>query len=160
MSHPLAEQVQQSLSGWKPGDGRQTLAAAHPESGWNFSATFEKAESLGGAAWELALQRTGEAPEGFTLKEWAVRTANKVSGLLESLKVYEVDTGEGTALLRSDGPQARGTARAYYELVLNGSSTAILRRFQSDTTPGSKRQQVPFAITYEALGQVVEAIVS
>jgi hypothetical protein len=158
MSRPLAEPVQQSLSEWKPGDGRHTFSAAFPDAGWNLAATFDKAESLGGAAWEIALQRTGEAPEGCTLKGWAERTANQMSGLLESLRVYEVDSSEGIALLRSDGPQARGSARAYYELVLNGTSTATLKRFQSDIAPGSKRQQVPFAITYEALGQVVEAI--
>jgi hypothetical protein len=159
MSRPLAELVQQSLSEWKPGEGRQTLAAAFPDAGWNLTATFDKAESLGGAAWEIALQRIGEAPEGFALKSWAERTANQMSGLLEALKVYEVDNGEGFALLRSDGPQARGTVRSYYELILGSTSTATLRRYQSETTPGSKRKQVSFAVTYEAVGQVADAIV-
>ena len=62
-------------------------------------------------------------------------------------------------MLRSDGPQVRGTARSYYELTLAGTTTATLRRYQSDTTPGSKRQQIAFALTYETLGQVVKAIV-
>jgi len=43
-------------------------------------------------------------------------------------------------------------------LTLAGTSTATLRRYQADATPGSKRQQVAFALTYETLAQVVEAI--
>jgi len=155
----LAEQVQRSLSEWKPtGGGRRVFATAYPEAGWNFTATFEKAETVGGSAWESALQRIGDTPAALTLKSWAERSANRVSGLLESLKLYEIDDANGTALLRSDGPQARGTARSYYELTLTGTTAASLKRYQADTTPGSKRQQIAFALTYDSLGQVVEAI--
>jgi hypothetical protein len=155
----LAEAVQRSLSEWKPaGDGRHTLAQAYPDAGWNLAATFEKVESVGGSVWELALDRTGAVPASLTLKAWAERVANQVSGMLERLKVYEIDDANGVALLRSDGPQARGTIRSYYEVALNGVSNATLRRFHADTTPGTKREQVAFALTYESIGQVVEGL--
>jgi len=147
----LAEAVQRSLSEWKPeGGGRQTFSGPLADAGWNLAVTFDRVEGLGGSVWELALDRTGAAPEGLALKSWADRVANQVSGMLERLKVHEIDSANGVALLRSDGPQVRGTARSYYEVTLNDVSKATLRRFQGDMTPGTKREQVAFALTYES----------
>ena len=155
----LAEAVQRSLSEWKPaGGGYQTFSQPFPDAGWNLTVTFDRAEGLGGSVWALTLDRTGAAPGSLTLKAWADRVANQVSGMLERLKVYEIDTANGIALLRSDGPQARGTVRSYYEVTLEGLSKATLLRFQGDTTPGTKREQVAFALTYESIGQVVEGM--
>lgn len=155
----LAEAVQQSLSEWKPtGGGRHTLAQAYPDAGWALTATFEKAEALGGSAWELALDRTGDVPQGFTLNMWAEGVAERVSGLLETLKVHEIDELEGVALLRSEGPQVRGSNRNYYEVTLEGVAQATLQRFRGDTTPGSRRERIAFALTYESIGQVVAGI--
>src|SRR4051812_33909451 len=137
MSSNLAEAVQRSLSEWKPtGGSYQTLSQSFPDAGWNLTVTFNRVEGLGGSVWELTLDRTGAAPEGLTLKVWADRVANQVSGMLERLRVHEIDTANGIALLRSDGPQVRGTARSYYEVTLNDVTKATLRRFQGDTTPG------------------------
>jgi hypothetical protein len=151
----LAETIQKSLSEYRPaGAGRQTFAQNLPE--WTLTASFDKIETLGGLVWEMELDRTGEAAKGTTLRTWAERSAERVSGLLESLKVYEIDEAHGFAILRSDEPTARGTARTYTEVILKDTAKATVRRYQADTTPGSKRSQIPFAITHESLAKLVE----
>lgn len=146
----LAEQVQKNLSA---GETRVEL----PGGAGRLAASFEKAESLGGSLRELSLERAG--PDGATMREWADKVAANTGGLLERLKVYEIDEPRNHALLRSETPQARETARNYYEVALEGTTSATLRRFRGDTTPGKGREQVPFALTYETIGQVVEGLV-
>jgi len=153
----LADQVRQSLSDWKPASGDAvTFGQAFPDAGWQLSIAFEKSESLGGSVQRLELDRTADAPAGLTLNAWAESVANRVSGLLEKLKVHEIDDLEGVAMLRSEGPQVRGTARNYYEVELTGTEKATVERYRGDTTPGSRRERIPFALTYEGIGQVVE----
>ena len=47
------------------------------------------------------------------------------AGLLEPLKVYEVDDTRNEAVLRSEAPAAKGDALSYYEIRLSGLSTAV-----------------------------------
>jgi hypothetical protein len=79
--------------------------------------------------------------------------AERVSGLLEPLAIYEVDEARNEAILRSEEPSRKGEALAYYEVRLVGLSCATVRRFASTrTTPG--RTQVAFAITHETLAKL------
>src|SRR5262245_13695315 len=150
----LAENLLPKLSEWSPaGSGRHSWAAAFPAQGWTARLTADKADTLSCLAWEFTLARTCEPPTGLTLKSWAAAIADRATGLMEPLKGYEVDEARNEAVLRSEAPAKRGEALAYYELRLNGLSGAIVRRFTGTKTE-SGRNQVAFAITYEALAKL------
>ena len=118
--------------------------------GWSVTLTAEKAESLSCALKELALER-GE-PVREELRAWADRVANQATGLMEPLRVLEVDAAVGTALLRSEAPAPRDGKVEYYELTLqrNARSSASLRRYVADRTGGA-RETVPFVLTHDAI---------
>lgn len=88
----------------------------------------------------------------------ARRYADRVTGLLESLTVYEVDPDRHIALLRSDTPAARGEAVAYYEISLTPSELKLCRWEGSRNASG--RKQVSFALTNEALIKLVEDLLN
>ena len=150
----LAESLLPKLSDWAPaGNGRHSWAAAFPPHGWTVGLTADKADTLSCLAWELTLSRTAAPPAGLTLRAWAAGIANRVTGLMEPLKVYEVDDTRNEAVLRSEAPAKKGDAVAYYEVRLNGLTTAVVRRYTGNKT-ASGRDQVAFAITHEALAKL------
>jgi hypothetical protein len=155
----LAEKLLPKLSEWAPaGDGRHSWAAAFPECGWTVRIAADKADSLSCLVWELALDRTNEAPVGLSVKDWATSVIERVGGLMEDLKLYEVDTTRNEAVLRSDTPAKRGEKLAYYEVVLQGVSAAVVRRFSATkSVPG--REQTAFALTHEVLAKLAGDIV-
>lgn len=150
----LTEKLLPELSEWRPaGLGRHSLAAGFPADGWSVQLTADKTDTLSCLVWELALDRTSAAPEGATVKAWAEGVAARVVGLLEPLKVLEVDAVRGEALLRSAAPAKKGEAVAYYEVRLFGTSRADVRRFTASRT-ASGRTQVAFALTHEVLAKL------
>ena len=150
----LTESLLPKLSEWRPaGDGRHSLAVAIPEAGWTANLTADRADSLSCLVWELTLARTGDAPDGFALKTWAEGVAKRATGLLEPLRVLEVDAPRGEALLRSDSPAKKGERLAYYEVKLFGTDRAIVRRFAGSRAE-SGREQVAFALTHEVLAKL------
>src|SRR5690349_1116460 len=115
----LAETLQGKLASWRPaGEGRHSWSESFPEAGWAVGLAADRTDTVGCLAWELTLTRTGAAPAVLTLKGWADGIAGRVSGLLEDLKVVEVDDTRHEALLRSDGPSVRGDDVLYYEVHL------------------------------------------
>lgn len=148
----LAERLLPRLSEWRPaGAGRHTWSEAL--GGWAVHLAADKAESLSCLAWELTLARTGDAPDGLTVKDWAAGVTDRVTGLLEGLELYEVDTTRDEAVLRSETPSTRGGRLGYYEVHLFGTAKAVVRRFAADkAVPG--REQVPFALTHEVLAKL------
>ena len=153
----LSETLLPKLSEWQPaGAGRHSMT--HSARGWTVGLTAEKADSLSCLVWELALQPTEPAAEPFGLKAWAAGVASRVTGLVEPLTVHEIDNTRGEALLRSTSPSARADALAYYEVSLNTSGRAVVRRFNgSKAKPG--REQVPFALTHEVLAKLAGDVV-
>ena len=150
----LAENLLPKLSDWKPaGSGRHSWVAAAPEAGWTVQLTADKADSLSCLAWELSLTRTGEAPEGLTLRGWAEDVAKRATGLLEPLRLLEVDDTRGEVILRSDSPAKMGERLAYYEVKLTGTDRATVRRFNASRTERG-REQVAFALTHEVLAKL------
>lgn len=150
----LAESLLPKLSEWTPaGAGRHSWAAAFPAEGWTVRVAADKADSLSCLVWELSLERTAEPPAGLTLKTWAEAIADRAGGLMEPLKVYEVDETRGEALLRSDEPARKGEGLAYYEVRLAGLTGATVRRFAA-SRGSAVRTQVAFALTHEALARV------
>jgi hypothetical protein len=144
------------LAKWRPGGGRQTLNVPNEGSGWGVSLTADRADDVGCLVWEMTVRRAAPAAGGdaAALKGWAERVARRATGLLESLKVVEVDAARDEAILRSDEPARRGEDLFYYEVHLKGSGSAAVRRYQGARTGAGRREQVGFAVTHEALAKL------
>lgn len=150
----LTEPLLPKLSEWRPaGAGRHSWAEAFPAAGWTVRVAADKTDTLSCLVWELTLARTGDAPAGLTLATWAAAVATRVGGLMEPLKVHEIDEHRGEAVLRSVAPSKKGDALAYYEVRLQGTTSAVLRRFTASKTE-SGRDQVAFALTHETIARV------
>jgi hypothetical protein len=149
----IANILRRKLAEAAPASGRHELLFTEESCPWTIHLTAERHDEWSTVAWELSLRR-GTSFDG-DLADWAERVANNVSGLMESIKVVEVDRVRNEALLRSIQPESRDGQLFYYEFVLHGTSAATLRRFQAWPEPGHKRTQVPFALTNEALGKLV-----
>jgi hypothetical protein len=79
--------------------------------------------------------------------------ALRATGLLEPLRVIEVDAGRNEAVLRSTAPARKGERVAYYEVRLYGLDRAVVHRFTAERTQ-SGREQVAFALTHEVLAKL------
>jgi len=146
------EAVLGKLADWRPPEGRQSLTVTDEAGGWATTLTVDRADQLGCLVWELS-SRKG-APVALPLDAWAQRVAERVTGLLESLKVVEIDANRGEALLRSESPAARAEQVSYYEVLLGIAGHAGLRRFIGPRTGPGKRQQTAFALTHEAVAKL------
>jgi len=120
---------------------------------WTAHLIFDRRDELSGRLREVTLHRNGAA-EG-SVQDWAERVAKRVVGLLEPLKVVEVDAVRQQALLRSAAPTAKGENLFFYEVVLRGTANAVFRRFQGTQQPGKPREQIAFALTHESLAKLV-----
>ena len=137
----------------EPGEaGRSTVVVPHQD--WSVAFDVERADQVGCVLWAVELRRA--EPAGGDVKAWAERTAQRVTGLLETLHVLEVDEPRRQALLRSGTPAARETGVQYYEVRLNGAEQASVQRYLGFPRSSEKRQQVAFTLTYEALAKLVE----
>jgi hypothetical protein len=144
----------EKLANWRPG-GRETLHVAGEGAPWSADVTADCVDLVGGRLWELTLRRAGLACDAAALKERAGRVADRVTGLLEPLKLVEVDEPRCTALVRSDDPDQRGDDLFYYEALFHGDGTIDFRRYQGSHQPGSRRRQVAFTLTHDALAKLV-----
>jgi len=153
-----ANLLQEKLSEWHPEGGRQSWS--HADDGWVLHLAADRNDLLATQAWEMTLTRTGD-PLKRTVRQWADSIAASASGLLEDLKVIEVDAERDTAQLRSDEPSRKGPLAAYYEVVLHGGAKqAVVRRYQADVKAGTGRVQTAFALTHESLAKLSEDITS
>ena|SRR5437879_1035340 len=148
----------QKLAEWKPpaGGERGALAATDPAAGWTATVTADRNDGLSTLVWELTVRRPrDQAPSGGdALRAWADRSASRVTGLMEPLKVIEVDVLKNAAILRSDEPASRADKVFYYEVFLKGCHEAAVRRYQVAREPGQPREQVAFPLTHEALAKL------
>ncbi|MFO0822079.1 MAG: hypothetical protein U0792_02995 [Gemmataceae bacterium] len=150
----LPEALLPKLSDWRPaGAGRHSWAEAFPAAGWTVRIAADRTDSLSCLVWELSLTRTADVPAGLTLANWAGAIATRVGGLMEPLKVHEVDEIRGEAVLRSVAPAKKGTDLAYYEVRLTGLTSAVVRRYTASKLE-SGREQVPFALTHEVMAKL------
>jgi hypothetical protein len=120
---------------------------------WTARLTLDNHDVLGCLVWELSLSRT--KPLGGSAKDWGELLAQRVTGLLEPLKLHESDGGRQLTMLRSEAPTSRGPALQYYEIELRGLTELCLRRYQGFLEPGKKREQIAFALTYEGLAKLL-----
>jgi hypothetical protein len=150
----LAETLLQRLAKWRPDSDRQTLDVTDPQSGWIARLEADHVETLGCRLWELTLKPSQPAND-VDLASCADRAAGRVTGLLEPLRVVEVDRTRGLAQLRSDRPGQRADGQFYYEVLLHADGTTQLRRYQAPDKDQPRRRQVAFTLTHEALAKLV-----
>jgi len=121
--------------------------------------TIDKADALSCQLGEVALTRaTPTAWNGPALKAKAEAIAGKVTGLLEPLRLIELDGLRTEAILRSTAPTSRSDKRFHYELRVTGAGSATLTRFQAGLERTAKREPVGFSLTHEALGKFLDDV--
>jgi hypothetical protein len=150
--------VLEKLAEWRPGRGRHTLGVPDEATGWATAVTADRADELGCLVWEMAVRRSTTLPGGDAraLRAWGDRIAARARGLLEMLKVVEVDAERDEAILRSDTPTAKGEERFYYEVHLKATGSASVRRYHGSLAGQGKREQIAFALTHEALARLAD----
>jgi hypothetical protein len=136
----------------EPPTGQPEVVIAHQ--GWTVSLRPEARDTLGCALDELRLERAG-APADGEPRPWAERISRTVTGLLEPLKLIEVDAPRKIALLRSAAPTPGDPGLRYYEVELHGSARATVRRYRGYQEIGHRREQIPFTLTHEALAKLI-----
>src|SRR5436309_3097108 len=105
-----AEVIFETLAGWQPaGPGPHATRVALDGPVEALTLTAARADGLSCLLDELsvAYRDAGEVT-AESLTRLAVAAAERVTGLAEPLKVYEVDARQGRALLRSATPAERG----------------------------------------------------
>ena len=125
--------------------------------GWTVTLVAEKRDALSCALTELTLNNN--APITEELSAWAARVAKQASGLMEPLRVLEVDAQLGKAILRSQAPARSDGKVLYYELLLERTTrtSAVLRRYAGSN--GEPRETVPFVLTNDAIVKLATDIV-
>jgi hypothetical protein len=155
------EAALRKIADWPTGEGRRTLVLPDDGSGWQSAVTTDHHDAVGCLVWEIEASR--KAPPGNdSLEGWAHRAAMRVTSLLERLKVVEVDQQRNEALLRSETPgvPARSeSGSSYYEIVLQGTQRASVRRFRGPKSR-NRREQVAFALTNEMLARLLADLLS
>lgn len=157
----LAETLLPKLDDWRPaGEGRHAVSLALPEFGWAVGLTADRADSVGCRLTHLEVTRTAPvAEDADALEAQARRAAGRVTGLLEPLRLVEIDHGRHVALLRSEAPAAKGEKVQYYEVKFTGRNRVTVERFKANTVGRAGREAIPFALTHEALAKLVDDLV-
>ena len=154
----LDEILLRKLAEWRPDTANPTLSLTDPAGAWSVTLDAEAVETIGSRLRQVSV-RPVTATVTAPLREQADRLAREVTGLLEPLRVIEVDNGPGVAQLRSQAPAQRDGANRYYEVTRHADGTTHLGRYQ--TRPAeSKRQAIPFSLTHEALGKIVRDFIA
>lgn len=150
--------LRQKLSEAPPGAVRRDILAADADTGWTVRLTIDKNDELSCLIHELVVRRS--SPAAADLPSWAEHLAGQLKGLMEALVVLEVDTERNQAILRSDSPTRRNDVRSYFEVLLTGTNSALLRRYQVPAEGMHKREHVSFAITHDGLFKLVDDLTS
>jgi len=152
----LERTLLQKLAEWRPDKSASPLTVTGPD-GWTVGLTIDRNEEIAARVQEVALRRTEPVQD---VRGWADRLCARATGLLEPLTLIEVDAGQGTAQLRSQGPTQRDEAVFYYEVLLSTKGEATVRRYQAKAGGGKKREQVGFALTHEVLARFVDDLIA
>jgi hypothetical protein len=154
----LAEALLPKLASWRPaGEGPHGISVSLPEHGWTVQLTAERVDTVGILLVEVEATRdTHVSEDQAALESHVRRAAGRATGLLEPLRLVEMDRVHHVALLRSDAPPQRGDSVSYYEVKFLGRNRVTLTRFQARKGSPAQRKAVPFALTHEALAKVVD----
>jgi hypothetical protein len=150
----LDEQLLQKLAKWRPDSTSDRLTVDDTASGWRADVKAEQVDTIGCRLHEVGVARLAPLDNPAPLADRARRVADRVTGLLEPLRLVETDAGQGVAQLRSEEPAVKGETLSYYEVTLHDHGAARVGRYEANQA-GGKRQAVPFTLTHEALGKLV-----
>jgi hypothetical protein len=154
------EMILEQLASWQPtGPGPHRLQLTWDRPGQSATIHAARQDTLSSLVNELFVV-TGDVADcsAAELTERAAGLAQRITGLAEPLKVYEVDSGQRKALLRSATPTERGGRLSYFELVLSGRHGAHLHRYQV-TKSGSPRVAASFPLTHDTIAKVIGEII-
>ena len=154
----LDEILLQKLAEWRPDTANPTLSLTDPAGAWSVTLDAEAVETIGSQLRRVSV-RPVKAKVTVPLREQADRLARDVTGLLEPLRVVEIDDGAAVAQLRSHAPAQRDGAARYYEVTRHADGTTQLGRYQTRPAEG-KRQAIPFSLTHEALAKIVRDFIA
>ena len=155
----IAETFLPKLNEWVPvGADRHHLIEPVAETGWTVDLSADRVDSLGCRLWEISLTRDAEPIANADLKRQALTVAERATGLMEPLHFIELDELRGEALLRSEAPAKRGAVLAYYEVLMSSGRRITMCRFERSLEK-SRRQQVAFALTHEAIAKLIDDLV-
>ncbi|GIW81256.1 MAG: hypothetical protein KatS3mg105_3063 [Gemmatales bacterium] len=150
----LNQTLLHKLGEWRPAENkRSSMSISDSESGWAVDITAERNDEMGCKIWELTLRRL--VPSSVLLSTWAERCAERVTSLLQRLKVVEIDKVRQEAQLRSLSPTQTGDTVFYDELILTGNHRAVLKRFEAGKALQTPRRQIAFPLPHEALAKLV-----
>jgi len=155
----ILKRLRQKLAETPPSNERHGLQVDDADSGAAVNLTIVKRDALSSLAWEVCVRRT--APAHRDMRTWGENIAERVTSLLAPLRLIEVDTQRNQALLRSVVGARHQDDPTYFEVILDGTTTATVRRFQASTYPQAegaavpRREQVAFALTHEGLLKLV-----
>jgi hypothetical protein len=157
----LAEALLPKLADWRPaGEGRQATSIGLPDQGWTVGLTADHTDSVGCRLTQIRADRTVPvADDDLALEAHARRAAGRVTGLLEPLRLVEVDRGQHVTVLRSDAPATKGDSVQYYEIKFAGRNRVTVERLRATKTGPAGRESVPFSLTHEALAKLVDDLV-
>lgn len=147
----LAKTLRQNLNDPSHGADGTVTAAAGP---WQATASAPHRDKVGAEIQELTVERASPGPG--TVKSWADQFAGSNTGLLEPLKVQEVDRGRDEALIRSSPPSKSDGNVDYYEVKMHGTQKASVKRYRA--TGDGTRQDVPFPLTHDSIGKLVDSL--
>src|SRR3954470_22469404 len=146
----LAETLLERLDDWRPaGEGRHSVNIALPEHGWTVGLTADRADSVGCRLTQVEATRAEPVADDAALEAHARRAAGRVTGLMEPLRLVEIDRGRHVALLRSDSPPVKGDAVQYYEVNFSGRNGVTVERFKASKAGPAGREPIPFSLTHE-----------
>jgi hypothetical protein len=151
------ENLQDQLSRWQPSDGPSAFTADFGD--WTVRIDAEQTDRIGCLVRELSVTRSAAGESPIVVGPWARKVAANAVGLLEPLRVIEVDGERNAAILRSDAPARAGDRAAYYEAALDGRGVGTLRRYVADVKAGTRRDAMPFALTRETIAKVTVATI-
>jgi hypothetical protein len=154
----LANTLLQKLSEWRPKNAPETLTVADEAGVWSAAVSAAAVDVVGARLWQIAFRRSDTTLDAAALKTWGEKIAARATGLLEPLRLLEVDEQNKIALLRSDKPGQRGDAVLYYEVRLTGDGAATVQRFQASHQPETKRQQIEFTLTHDAVAKLASDV--
>lgn len=155
----LENQLLQRLADWRPDSSSNRLTVDDAASGWRVTVQADTVDTVGCRLREVGLARLSPLDNPAPLAERARSVADRVTGLLEPLRLVETDTVRGVAQLRSDAPAVKGEALNYYEVLLHDHGGANVARYQAGQGKGG-RQAIPFTLTHDALGKLVNDLSS
>lgn len=151
------ENLQNQLSRWQPSDGASEFTTDFGD--WTVRIDAEQTDRIGCLVRELSVTRSAVGVAPIVVGPWARNVAANAVGLLEPLRVIEVDGERNEAILRSDSPARTGDRAAYYEAILDGRGVGRLRRYVADVKAGTPRDAMPFALTRETIAKVTMATI-